>query len=46
MQDKVYTEEKPTQGFGRETWKKDTAWKTGVDGRMTLKWILKFSESS
>jgi len=46
MQDKMYTKEKHTQGFGRETWKKDAARKTGVDSWIIMKWILKCSEWS
>jgi hypothetical protein len=33
-------EEKCIQGFGKNTWKKKTAWKTGVDGMAILKLIL------
>jgi len=46
MQDKMFIEEKHTQGFGREIWKKDTAWKIGVDSWIVLKWILKSLEWS
>ena len=28
------------QSFGRETWRKRTTWKTGVDGKIILKWIF------
>jgi hypothetical protein len=34
-------EEKYMQGFGRETWKYETIFKTqGSEGRIILKWIL------
>jgi len=34
-------EERRIQGFGKETWGKETTWKTqGVDGRIILRWIF------